>query len=75
MVVVDVPEEVQLQRTMQRDSNDEAQVRRIMAAQMTRADRLEKADYVIDNSGALEDLDKQVDELHREFLQRASAEK
>lgn len=73
VVVVDVPEAVQLERTMQRDSNDEDQVRRIMAAQMSRADRLGKADYVIDNSGALEDLDAQVEELHRELLRRASA--
>ena len=36
MVVVDVPEDLQLQRTMQRDDNDEAQVKRIMAAQMQR---------------------------------------
>jgi len=71
VVVVDAPEEVQLQRTMQRDDNDAAQVKRIMAAQMPRADRLRKADFVIDNSGALEDLDEQVESLHREFLRRA----
>jgi dephospho-CoA kinase len=72
VVVVDVPEDVQLQRTMQRDSNDADQVRRIMAAQMPRADRLEKSDYIIDNSGSLEELEQQVDDLHRTFLQRAS---
>jgi dephospho-CoA kinase len=71
VVVVDVPEALQLQRTMQRDSNDEAQVRRIMAAQMSRADRLERADIVIDNSRSLEELDNQVEELHKEFLLRA----
>ncbi len=71
VVVVDVPEALQLQRTMQRDSNDEAQVRRIMAAQMSRADRVERADIVIDNSRSLEELDSQVEELHKEFLQRA----
>lgn len=71
VVVVDVPEEVQLQRTMQRDDNDEAQVRRIMAAQMPRQDRLERADMVIDNTGSLDDLDSQVEELHKEFLLRA----
>jgi len=73
VVVVDVPEALQLQRTMQRDGNDEAQVRRIMAAQMSRADRLERADIVIDNSRSLEELDSQVDELHKEFLLRAEA--
>ena len=73
VVVVDAPEDLQLQRTVARDSNEEAQVRRIMAAQMKRAERLERADIVIDNSGALADLVTQVDELHKEFLLRAEA--
>ena len=74
VVVVDVPEETQLQRTMTRDSNDEAQVRRIMAAQLPRAKRLEGADIVIDNSRSLAELDDTVAELHKEFLARAEAE-
>ena len=73
VVVVDVPEETQLQRTMQRDANAEAQVKRIMAAQMQRQDRLELADIVIDNSRSLEELDSLVEELHKEFLLRAEA--
>ncbi|GAB5453340.1 MAG: dephospho-CoA kinase [Halioglobus sp.] len=71
VVVVDVPEAVQLERTMARDSNDEAQVRRIMAAQMPRQERLQRADIVIDNSGSMAKLDTVVAELHVEFLQRA----
>jgi dephospho-CoA kinase len=71
IVVVDVPETLQLQRTMQRDNNDEAQVRRIMAAQMGRAERLQGADIVIDNSRTLEELDELIEELHKEFLLRA----
>ena len=71
VVVVDVPEDMQIARTMQRDDNDEAQVRRIMAAQMQRQDRLALADYVIDNSHSLEALDERVAELHREFLSLA----
>jgi dephospho-CoA kinase len=73
VVVVDVPEDIQLQRTMQRDSNDEAQVKRIMAAQISRADRLAQADIVIDNSRSLSELDSLVEELHKEFLLRAEA--
>lgn len=69
-VVVDVPQETQLQRTMARDDNDEAQVKRIMAVQMSRDKKLELADIVIDNSGSLEDLDKVVAELHEQFLSR-----
>jgi dephospho-CoA kinase len=73
VVVVDVPEAVQLQRTVQRDSNDEAQVQRIMAAQMGRAERVALADIVIDNSRSLDELDLLVGELHKEFLQRAES--
>ncbi|MAC34443.1 MAG: dephospho-CoA kinase [Haliea sp.] len=71
IVVVDVPESVQLERTMARDNNDAEQVKRIMAAQLAREERLARADIVIDNSRSLEDLDNTVEELHREFLQRA----
>jgi len=71
VVVVDVPEDIQLQRTMARDTNDVAQVRRIMAAQMPRQERLTLADIVIDNSRSLQELASSVQELHKEFLQRA----
>lgn len=73
VVVVDVPETVQLARTMARDDNDEAQVRRIMAAQLAREQRLAKADEVIDNAGTLEELYRQVDALHAALLQRFAA--
>lgn len=75
VVVVDVPETMQLQRTMARDENDEAQVRAIMAAQLSRDARLEQADLVIDNSGPLAALDEIVAELHKEFLARAESRK
>ena len=71
VVVVDVPEEVQLQRAAQRDANSEEQIRRIMAAQMQREQRLKLADIVIDNSRPLSELDGVVAELHKEFLLRA----
>ena len=71
IVVVDVPESVQLQRTMTRDANDEAQVKRIMAAQLTRSERLKGADIIIDNSRSLSDLDEIIAELHKEFLLKA----
>ena len=73
IVVVDVPPETQLQRTMQRDDNDEAQVQRIMAAQMPREERLAKADFVIDNSRSLAELDSVVEKLHRDFLNQAKS--
>jgi len=73
VVVVDVPEDVQLERATARDANSEDQIRRIMAAQMSREQRLEMADIVIDNSKPLAELDEIVSELHKEFLLRAEA--
>ena len=71
VVVVDVPEDVQIARTVARDDNDADLVRKIMDAQLSRSKRLEGADIVIDNSGTLADLDERVAELHGEFLARA----
>jgi dephospho-CoA kinase len=73
VVVVDVPEHVQLARTMTRDANSEELVRAIMAAQMDRAERLEKADSVLDNSGDITALDTQVAQLHVRLLELADA--
>lgn len=67
-LVVDVPEEVQLARTMRRDGNTEEQVRAIMAAQMPRRERLASADDVIDNTGSLEDVRRQVQKLHELYV-------
>lgn len=72
IAVVDVPEAMQLQRTMTRDANDADQVRRIMASQASREQRLQRADDVIDNSGSLEQLHERVAALHRHYLQLAS---
>ena len=71
ILVVDVPEQVQLERTMARDSNDEAQVKAIMAAQTSRAARLAKADDVITNDAGFEALDAAVAELHQRYLDLA----
>jgi dephospho-CoA kinase len=72
-VVVDVPEAVQIERTIARDQNDRALVEQIMAAQLDRATRISRADIVIDNSGSLEALHLRGAQLHRTLLARASA--
>ena len=73
VVVVDVPEEVQLTRTMARDSNSEALVKQIMAAQLDRKTRLSRADTSIMNDGSLEALYERVKKLHEDLLARAAA--
>jgi dephospho-CoA kinase len=71
VLVVDVPEDLQVSRTMARDNNDEAQVRAIMAAQTSREARLQKADDVIVNDSDLDTLDARVEALHRVYLDLA----
>jgi len=73
VVVVDVPEEMQLSRTMARDDNTEALVKQIMAAQLDRQTRLSRADTSIMNDGSLEALYERVEKLHDDLLARARA--
>jgi dephospho-CoA kinase len=71
-VVVDAPETVQLARTVARDNNSEEQVRAIMATQVSREQRLAKADDVIINDKDLSHLYAQIDALHQRYLQMAT---
>ncbi|MEW6727769.1 MAG: dephospho-CoA kinase [Pseudomonadota bacterium] len=65
VLVVDLPEDAQLQRLMTRDGVEEPLARAMLAAQASREARLARADEVIDNSGAPEALVEQVESLHR----------
>lgn len=66
VVVVDAPDEVRLSRLEDRGM-PEAEARRRMAAQCSRADRLAAADVVLDNSDGLDALEPQVEQLWREL--------
>lgn len=73
ILVVDVPVELQVQRTMSRDANDEAQVRAIIAAQASREERLALADDVIVNDQGLDHIDAEVQRLHQVYLEMVSS--
>lgn len=70
-LVIDVPEEIQVERACSRDRSVEEQIRRIIAAQLPRAERLQRADDAVDNSGNLEALYSQLEPLHQSYLQLA----
>jgi dephospho-CoA kinase len=70
-VVVDAPAEAQLDRLVQRGMAAEQAAAR-MAAQASREQRLAVATLVVDNSGTLEDLDRQVAGLWVELSRRAA---
>lgn len=73
VLVVDLPEPLQIARVMARSALTEAEVRRIIAAQAPRARRLAGADDVIDNSGTADALAPQVERLHARYLALAAA--
>jgi len=71
ILAIDCPEEVQVARVMARNGLPEAQVRAIMAAQVTREQRLAAADDVIVNDGPVEALAPQVERLHAFYMENA----
>jgi dephospho-CoA kinase len=72
-VVVDVPETLQIERTMARDQNNRQLVEQIMAAQLDRETRIARSDIVIDNSTSLDALYERAAVLHETLLARAAA--
>ena len=72
VLVVDAPEALQVERVMQRSRLPEDEVRAIMRTQASRAERLAAADDVIDNTGTVDALRKQVVALHGKYLKMAA---
>ncbi len=71
VLVVDVSEQTQINRTSVRDGSSESLVQSIMAAQCSREERLARANQVISNEGSSDTLPAKVAELHRIFLRVA----
>ena len=71
VVVVDVPPRVQMDRLVRRRGMTREQAEARMAAQASREQRLAIADIVIDNSGSLAELDRQVGDLWSELRRRS----
>ncbi|GGR17666.1 dephospho-CoA kinase [Streptomyces roseolus] len=72
VVVVDASPETQLDRLVRLRGMAEEEARARMAAQATRAARLEIADLVIDNDGPLDALEPQVRKVWEELVRRAA---
>lgn len=68
VLVVDASEVAQIERTVKRDNSPKAEVEAIMKAQLSREERLKKADDILHNESTLEALQQQVTELHQRYL-------
>ena len=71
-LVVDCPESQQLERLIARDGIGRAEARAMLAAQMSREERKQRADDCIDNSSSFESTQSRVRELHGQYLQLAT---
>ncbi|MGO1296726.1 MAG: dephospho-CoA kinase [Vibrio sp.] len=68
ILVIDVPEAIQIERTMQRDSITAEQAQAILSSQATREERLSYADDIIQNHLQGKPLLPQVTQLHQAYL-------
>lgn len=68
VLLVDVPEELQIQRLMVRDGVSYEQAKVSLNAQATRAERLAMADDVVRNTGQVNELRDEVAKLHARYL-------
>ncbi|MCT7360592.1 dephospho-CoA kinase [Thalassolituus pacificus] len=73
-LLIDVAEDIQIARATSRDQNNADQIRRIIAAQMSRAERRSRADDIADNSLGLAELHQQLELLHSSYLLRAASQ-
>ncbi|MRN37693.1 dephospho-CoA kinase [Neisseria sp. N95_16] len=73
VLVIDVDETTQIERVKQRNSLSEDEIRRIMASQASRRERLLHADDVIKNDGNLNELAEKIQRLHRYYLHTLKA--
>lgn len=68
VLVVDCPEQIQLERICKRDSITPDRARAIMESQCGRSKRLGAADDIIDNNQPLDELRHKVEALHNKYL-------
>ena len=68
VIAVDCPEQLQIERTMQRSGLTEAAVRAILKQQLARTQRLRLADEIIHNDGSVEATREQVKKLHSHLI-------
>jgi len=73
VLLVDVPESLQIERLVLRDGVSHEQARLSLGAQATRAERLTMADDVVRNTGSVDELQGQVARLHQLYLGLAAA--
>lgn len=74
ILVVDTTEQLQLERASARDRLAIDQIKAIMATQLLRQERCNRANDIIQNHGNIDELDEQVQKLHQLYCEIATQE-
>lgn len=74
ILVVDTTKDHQIRRVIKRDAATEEDVQSIMATQAKREERLKLAHDIIENEGTLQELENQVDRMHRFYTDMTLAQ-
>ncbi len=72
LIVVTAPEQLRIERVMERDNLSAEQVKARINHQLPEAEKVKLADFVINNDGEQE-LEPQVMEIHRQLLAKSAA--
>jgi dephospho-CoA kinase len=70
ILLIDVPEALQRARVAARDGLGDAQINRVMAAQVDRETRRLNADDIVCNDGTIAELRAEIEKLHRKYLKQ-----
>ena len=73
VLLIDLPVELQLERASMRDSSEIEQIQHIIDSQMSRKEKLSKADWIFDNALNQDTMIKRIETLHAEFLALANS--
>ena len=68
ILTIDCDEEIQISRSMQRDTQDEEQIRNILSKQASRDQRLSISNDIILNNSTLNNLKQEVQKIHEKYL-------
>ena len=69
ILVIDIEEKLQVQRTMKRDDCDELSANKIIKSQISRQTRIDAADDIIVNTGDLDFLNENIEKLHKKYIE------
>jgi dephospho-CoA kinase len=68
VLLIDSFEDSQIKRASIRDQSNAETIKKIIAEQMPRSEKVKRSDYIINNNGSLDELNAEVKKVHQKIL-------